>query len=149
MEDDCQSGSETYAVEDDEIEMLQRRLLRGDFNDDDIFSEYIFSEYEKDAELRKKNEVVWFDDNSCDIFYDVTTDVSENEQFEGIKRTCEGYVGEVENNDNSLFPGSIHTGKDVARLLLALKCKHYRMGDSVVSSVFGMLASFLPEGNSI
>ena len=51
--------------------------------------------------------------------------------------------------DRPLYEGSCHNGHDLFRFLLALKCKHFKMGDNAISSIIGMLASFLPEDNII
>ena len=48
-----------------------------------------------------------------------------------------------------MYEGSCHNGHDIFRFLLALKCKHFKMGDNSISSIIGMLASFLPEDNII
>ena len=48
---------------------------------------------------------------------------------------------------NSIYKGSLHSGKDMARYLLAVKARHLKMGDGVFASVVGIMATFLPRGN--
>ena len=69
-----------------------------------------------------------------------------NPMLEGVPQCCADMSSKFQRGDEPLFDGSKHKGKDLARFVLGLKCKHFKMGDTAIAGNMGMLASFLSEG---
>ena len=112
---------------------------------EDVGNEFLFAQRVQnvlDEEFYEWDDV-WneepFDDGGEDLN-------KENPMWEGVPQCCADMSSKFQRGDEPLFDGSKHKGKDLARFVLGLKCKHFKMGDTAVAGIMGMLASFLPEG---
>jgi len=146
--DDCSESEEEEGHEEEEgLEQDKearhfRSTLSCNLNDPAVFQRHMKAVLE--LELYE-----WGDIWNEDPFHDVEPmdgDLTMNAMWQGIPECCADMAERFARGDEPLFEGSRHKGKDMARFFLALKCKHYKMGDTAIAGMVGMMASFLPEG---
>lgn len=112
---------------------------------------------------RKLADVVeWDEDAFVDNFYNENFDecggIEDNEERDVAPdyfKECELLVtsfstaNDIDSNvaGEVLYKGSLYTGKDLARFLLAFKARHVTVGDGLFANIVGILATFMPSSN--
>lgn len=128
-----------------EFQINQNLILGGHLNDEmdfDLHCERIMNE---DRNIFEWEDDVW-DEGPFEAQYFDEEEVL-NKMWKGVPMCCADMAKVFVGGEDELFQGSDHDGKDLARIILALKCKHYKMGDNAIAAVVGIMASFLPEGS--
>lgn len=145
--DDDESIEDRPAYEGPNLTEFQRNqnlILSGQLNDERDFARHVARILEEDPNIFVWDDV--WDEGPFQDFEEVMEIEVVNDMWTGIPQCCAQMAEVFVGGEEPLFPGSRHEGKDLARFILALKCKHYKMGDNAIAAVVGMMASFLPEG---
>jgi hypothetical protein len=143
-DDEERGSSDDESQEEIHQHELHRMLACGDLDDDNVFRQYVENTIEEAIEIFEWNED-WNEEPFHDGDEDAREDIEVNDMWDGMT-CCTQIAMKHFRADEPLFAGSPHKAKDIARFLMALKCRHMKMGDSAMSAIIGMLASFLPSG---
>jgi len=155
-------------MEYERLQHLRRELLSGRiqaphaFPVDDPFVPEPRKRRRREEIIEDENRVrgqEWQDEAFVDDFYDDPDAEDENAQLDVVPdyfSNCEQLVTSYSSSSNyedlasaPLFAGSQHLGKDLARFLLSFKARHLKIGDVLLAHMVGLMATFLPEGNTL
>lgn len=147
------------------IQVLRRNILAGH-----ILAPHRFPEAPQEPIPRKRKRFVeefkaddgeWDDDGFMDnLYYDEEIDNGHNEDerdvvpdyFKNCEQLITTYAAPALDEEDlpcePLFPGSAYETKDLARFLLSFKARHLKIGDGLIAHIVGILATFLPKGNT-
>lgn len=98
----------------------------------------------------------WYDEGFIDHFYD-NTDANEEDVTPDYFSACGQLLTDYFCDDNidhmvtskPLFRGSKYCGKDLARFLLSFKARYLKVGDGILANIVAIMATFLPEENTL
>ena len=145
----------------EQILQIQRDILAGKYRAPDC-SLPKSPTYTRATRKRKVEDREWDEEAFVDNFYNDDFgehgDVGDNEERDVAPdyfKECDLLVtsfcpGRYINNTvagEALYQGSLYTGKDLARFLLAFKARHLTVGDGLLANVIGMMATFMPSSN--
>ena len=142
-----------------QIQNLKRQLSTGFYSAPDPIA--IINEKPKPRTRRKLNiaETVdeWNEEAFNDDFYDGDQEGDEvdvaPEYFHHCEQLNTTYFNDLNAEDDvpslPLFQGSEYTSKDLARFILSFKARHLKVGDGIIANIVAIMATFLPEDNTL
>ena len=122
MFDDESCSDDEDVSEDGDNEITFMETLQQDVGNEILFARRI-------QQVLDENLYQWYDVWNENTFHqEAEEEETRNSMWENIQECCADMSFKYERGNEPLFEGSLHKGKDLARFVLALKCKHYKWG---------------------
>jgi hypothetical protein len=125
-------------IEEDAVEQERQRLLPF-FN----FRRITTAVSNSGVTVDERANIDWYEDAFNDA---IINEMDDNNEWLNVDILDFGYSKRVDDVPVSLFNGSSHTARDLARFILSFKSHNLKVGDYIIAEIVGMFASFLPTG---